>query len=114
MVDDETNPVVTVIAHLRSRAGAGDEVTSVLATHAAATRAEPGCVSFRAYRDAADPDRFALHEEYTSERAFQEHRHSAHFARYFEGRIVPLLLDRAWSRYAEIPAAGAVRHERPR
>ena len=41
-----------------------------------------------------------------------EHRQSAHFARYFAGGIIPLLLDRAWSRYAAIPAAGAVRRER--
>ena len=63
-------------------------------------------------RDAADPDRFALHEQYVDERALLEHRQSAHFARYFAGGIIPLLLDRAWSRYAEIPAAGAVRRER--
>jgi quinol monooxygenase YgiN len=66
MVDDETNAVVTVIAQCRSRAGAGDEVASVLAAHATATRVEPGCVGFG-----------------------------------------------AWSRYAEIPAAGAVRRELP-
>ena len=41
-----------------------------------------------------------------------EHRQSAHFARYFAGGIAPLLLDRAWSRYAETPAAGAVHRER--
>ena len=108
---DETNAVVTVIAQ-RSRAGAGDEVASLLAAHVTASQAEAGCVSFRAYRDAADPDRFALHEQYVYERALLEHRQSAHFARYFAGGIIPLLLDRAWSRYAEIPAAGAVRRER--
>ena len=94
--------------------GAGDEVASLLAAHVAASQAEAGCVSFRAYRDAADPDRFALHERYVDERALPEHRQSAHFARYFEGRIIPLLVDHAWSRYAEIPAAGAVRRERSR
>ena len=108
---DETNAVVTVIAQ-RSRAGAGGEVASLLAAHVTASQAEAGCVSFRAYRDAADPDRFALHEQYVDERALLEHRQSAHFARYFAGGIIPLLLDRAWSRYAAIPAAGAVRRER--
>jgi quinol monooxygenase YgiN len=63
---DETNALVTVIAQCRSRAGAGDEVASLLAAHLAASQAEAGCISFR----------------------------------------------RAWSRYAEIPAAGAVRRER--
>lgn len=109
---DETNAVVTVVAQCRSRAGAGDEVASLLAAHVTASQAEAGCISFRAYRDAADPDRFALHEQYVDERALLEHRQSAHFARYFAGGIIPLLLDRGWSRYAEIPAAGAVRRER--
>lgn len=109
---DETNAAVTVIALCRSRAGAGDEVASLLAAHVTASQAEAGCTSFRAYRDAADPDRFALHEQYVDERALPEHRQSAHFARYFAGGIIPLPLDRAWSRYAEIPAACAVRRER--
>jgi hypothetical protein len=114
MVDNKTNPVVTDIAHLRSRAGARGRGDQGPGHPCRRDPGEPGCVSFRAYRDAADPDRFALHEDYTSERAFQEHRQSAHFARCFAGRIVPLLQERAWSRYAEIPPAGAARHERPR
>ena len=55
MVDDETSAVVTVSARCRSRAGAGDEVASVLAAYATATPAEPGCISFRAYREAVGP-----------------------------------------------------------
>jgi quinol monooxygenase YgiN len=80
-------------------------VARILARHVSATRAEPGCISFSAYRDADDPDRFALHEEYANERAFQEHRQSAHFARYIEAGIVPLLRDREWRRYQEIPVS---------
>jgi quinol monooxygenase YgiN len=113
-MDDEANTAVAVIAQCRSRAGAGDEVAGLPAAHVAASQAEAGCISFRAYRDAADPDRFAPHEQHVGERALPEHRHSAHFARYFAGGIIPLLPDRAWSRCAEIPAAGAVRRERSR
>jgi quinol monooxygenase YgiN len=71
---NETNAVISVIAQCRSRAGAGDEVASLLAAHVTASQAKGGCISFRAYRDAADPDRFALHEQYVDERALLEHR----------------------------------------
>lgn len=94
MIDDRATTAVTVIAHYQSHPGAGDEVAAILARHVNATRAEPGCIGFSAYRDEADPDRFALHEEYASEQAFQEHRQTAHFARYIEGQVAPLLRDR--------------------
>ena len=109
MTEDETDALVTVIAEYQAHAGRGDEVATVLARHVTATRAEPGCVNFTAYRDPADPDHFALHEEYTDENAFQAHRKTAHFVAFVEEQIVPLLLDRSWRRYHEVPAVGAVR-----
>lgn len=109
MTEDETDALVTVIAEYQAHAGRGDEVATILARHVAATRAEPGCVNFTAYRDPEDPDHFALHEEYTDENAFQAHRKTAHFVAFVEEQIVPLLLDRSWRRYHEVPAVGAVR-----
>jgi quinol monooxygenase YgiN len=104
MTKNGTSAGVTVIAEYQARAGTGDEVAKVLARHVTATRAEPGCVTFIAYRDPDDPGHFALYEQYTDENAFQEHRRSAHFADYVEGQIVPLLETRRWRRYREIPA----------
>ena len=94
--------MVTVIAQYKARAGAGDEIAEVLALHVAATRAEPGCVEFTAYRSLDDADRFTLHERYEDEAAFEAHRASPHFAEYVEGRIVPLLEERTWARVAEV------------
>jgi quinol monooxygenase YgiN len=108
MTEDETDALVTVIAEYQAHAGRGDEVATILARHVAATRAEPGCVNFTAYRDPADPDHFALHEEYTDENAFQAHRKTPHFVACVEEQIVPLLLDRSWRRYHEVPAVRAV------
>ena len=114
MTQNETDAVVTVIAAYQADAGKGDEVAAVLARHTAATRAEPGCVNFTAYRDSDDPDHFALYEQYTDENAFQAHRQTAHFADYVQGQIAPLLQDRSWRRYQEITAERAVREQRAR
>jgi quinol monooxygenase YgiN len=98
--------MVTVIAQDRTSPGADDEVAGVLALHVAATRAEPGCVEFTAYRADDDGDRFTLHERYVDEDAFRAHRASPHFAEYVEGRIVPLLVERGWQRVTEVAPAG--------
>jgi autoinducer 2-degrading protein len=107
MTEQQPPAAVTVIARYQAHAGKGDEVAAVLARHVTATRAEPGCVNFTAYRDLDNPDQFVLHEQYTDENAFQAHRQTAHFVGYVEGQIAPLLQDRNWRRYEEIPARDA-------
>ena len=94
--------VVTVIARYRARPGEGDAVAATLVHHVAATRAEPGCVQFDAYRSADDPDEFALYERYVDEPAFESHRASPHFQRYILGDVVPRLAERTWHRYTAI------------
>ena len=81
----------------------GDEVVRILARHIPASRAEPGCITFVAYRDHEDPDHFALFEQYVDERAHQAHRESPHFRANVEGSIVPLLEVRLAHRYREVP-----------
>jgi quinol monooxygenase YgiN len=99
--------MVTVVAQYQVKPGEGDKVADALAPHIAATRAEPGCVTFVAYRATDDPDRFLLYEQYVDEDAFQAHRQTPHFARYVEGVIVPVLDRRDWQRYDEVaPALG--------
>ena len=61
--------MLTVIAEYEARAGKGAEIAAVLARHVAATRAEPGCVTFIAFQDSGDPDHFALYEQYVDEAA---------------------------------------------
>ena len=94
--------MVTVVAQYQVKAGRGSEVADALAPHIAATRAEPGCVTFVAYRANDDPDRFLLYEQYVDEDAFQAHRRTPHFVKYVEGLIVPLLERRDWQRYDEV------------
>ena len=42
--------MITVIAHYTAAAGADDAVRQRLARHAAAARAEPGCLQFDAHQ----------------------------------------------------------------
>jgi quinol monooxygenase YgiN len=93
----------TVIAEYRARPGRGDDVADILPRHVAATRAEPGCITFVAYRDADDPDHFVLYEQYVDEDALEAHRQSPHFTANVLGRIVPLLEIRRAYRLEEIP-----------
>jgi len=94
--------MLVVIAQYRTQAGKGDEVASVLALHRPATVAEPGCRAFVVNRSQDDGDRFVLYEQYDDEAAFQAHRGSPHFKRYIEGRVVPLLAERSWERFAVV------------
>jgi quinol monooxygenase YgiN len=51
-----------------------DRVSVLLPDHIAATRAEPGCLSFEVHRSSADPVRFAVHEVFRDKAAFEAHR----------------------------------------
>ena len=91
--------MVTVIAHYRTHPGKADDVRAVLARHARASAAEPGCIHFLAHQDAEDPTRFALYETYEDEDAFTAHRSSEHFRVNVEQTLVPMLAEREWRTY---------------
>lgn len=99
--DDDVD-MFTVIARYECRSGAGDDVEAVLGRHSDATRTEPGCISFTAYRNAEQPDRFVLLEQYVDEAALRTHRETPHFRQFIEEQVLPLLVERTWSRYDEI------------
>jgi (4S)-4-hydroxy-5-phosphonooxypentane-2,3-dione isomerase len=90
------------LRHYRTQPGAGNNVAAIFATHAAPTRAEPGCVRFVVNRRNADVDRFVLYEQYADEAAFEAHRQTSHFREYIEQAVVPLLVEREWQRYRVI------------
>jgi quinol monooxygenase YgiN len=91
--------MITVVARYRVSEGNEDLVASVLAKHVAATRLEPGCLRFIAYRSRTAPRQFLLYEQYTDEEALASHRVTPHFLEYIEGTIVPLLDERVFDFY---------------
>jgi len=85
---------VAVVVRYQAMAGKGDEVAALLATHTAATRAEPGNLDFVALRSNEDPDAFVLYERYAGQEAFEAHTASPHYEGIAVARIRPLLADR--------------------
>jgi len=81
--------MITVIAH--DTAAAADAVRQLLARHAAASRAEPGCLQFDAHQGSDNPEKFALVERYEQQAAFAEHRRRPHFRRNVQAELVALL-----------------------
>jgi quinol monooxygenase YgiN len=98
--------MLTVIARYQAQTGMGDLIALTLAKHVAATRTEPGCVQFVAYRARENRDQFVLYEQYVDDEAFEAHRKTPHFATYVEGTIAPLLSERRAERYDEIGPNG--------
>jgi (4S)-4-hydroxy-5-phosphonooxypentane-2,3-dione isomerase len=98
--------MLTVIARYQVQTGTGDLVATTLAKHVAATRTEPGCLQFVAYRSRKDPEQFVLYEQYINDEALEAHRQTPHFRSYVEGTIVPLLSDRQADRYDELEPDG--------
>ena len=69
-----TATMITVIARYTAAAGAADAVRQLLVRHAAAARAEPGCLRIDAHQGIDNPDEFALVQRCESQSAFAEHR----------------------------------------
>ena len=80
-----------VIARHTMAAGKEQEVLALLPKLLEASRAEPGNVSFVAYRQLDDERSYVLLERYASREAFAAHRETAHFTELVLGQIVPRL-----------------------
>ncbi|MER0240965.1 putative quinol monooxygenase [Streptomyces sp. HSW2009] len=85
---------IYVVARWRAKDGEDERVASLLSQIVAASRAEPGCLEYRAVRAREDQRAFVLFEGYADEAALAAHRESAHFRTLVLGQVVPLLDER--------------------
>jgi quinol monooxygenase YgiN len=92
-------PELQVIARYTLSAGRAEDVLALLPQLAEASRAEPGNVSFVAYRSLDDPHDVVLLERYASRDAFAAHRESPHFKSLVLEQIAPLLERRVVETY---------------
>lgn len=76
-----------VVAKYGARHGMVEEVLDRLADMAAATRKEPGNVSYEFYRGVEDPGQIVILEAYHDAEDFDRHRESDHFLRLGAGSI---------------------------
>lgn len=71
-----------MIAIVRAVPGHESQLAAAIDTLAPAVRAEPGCLEFRAFGDAANPGAFYLFEVYTDTSAFRAHLATAHVSKF--------------------------------
>jgi quinol monooxygenase YgiN/predicted GNAT family acetyltransferase len=92
-------PQLQVIARYTVTFGNELEVASLLAQLGDATRAEPGNLSFTAYRQLDDEREIVLLERYASLDAFTAHRATEHYQDLVLGQIAPRLDGRVVETY---------------
>ena len=64
-----------------------EEIATTLRELAAASRAEPGCISYIPHRVESDPDTIVIYEQYRDRAALDAHKASPHFALYAIGGL---------------------------
>lgn len=69
-------------------------IAEVLRELTAATRKEPGCVSYIPHFVESDPDTIVIYEQYRDEAAVEHHRQTPHFAQYAVGGLYQKMLER--------------------
>jgi quinol monooxygenase YgiN len=84
-----------VVATYTAKPDTADSVAELLPQLAAASRTEPGNISYSVARSLEEPHVFTIVEVYDDADAFTAHRESAHFASIGKEQIIPLLESRA-------------------
>ena len=74
-----------------ARDGEEASVAHAIEQLAGPTRAEPGCLVYKAQRSVDDPQVFLLYEVYESREAYEAHLGSGHFRTYASDLGIPLL-----------------------
>jgi quinol monooxygenase YgiN len=72
-----------------------EQIATILRELAAASRQEPGCVSYIPHRVESDPDTIVIYEQYRDQAALDAHRASPHFAMYAIGGLYQRMLVRS-------------------
>ena len=87
--------MITFAVPLRFRPEDREEIAGMLRDLTAASRQEPGCVSYIPHVVESEPDTVLIYEQYRDEAARDAHRASAHFQRWAIGGLYQRMLDRS-------------------
>jgi len=86
--------MVSFTVRIRFDQGDHDQVVEILKPLAAASRKEPGCVSYVPHFIEGDNSTILIYEQYQDEAALEHHRTTPHFAQYAIGGLYQLMKDR--------------------
>ena len=86
--------MISFMVRLRFEVKDYERVTEMLRALTAASRQEPGCVSYIPHFVADDRATVVIYEQYRDEAALEEHRASPHFKQYASGGMYQIMVDR--------------------
>jgi quinol monooxygenase YgiN len=87
--------LISFTVRMRFRSEDREEIAMILRELTAASRQEPGCVSYIPHTVESEPDTVLIYEQYRDEAAREAHRNSAHFQRWAVGGLYQRMLDRS-------------------
>lgn len=87
--------MISFTVRMRFKPEDRDEIHETLRALTAASRQEPGCVSYVAHSLESDPDTVVIYEQYRDDGALDTHRASEHFKKYAVGGLYQHMLERA-------------------
>jgi quinol monooxygenase YgiN len=87
--------MVSLIVRFRFAPEDRAEVAETLRLLAAASRQEPGCVSYIPHQVEGDPDTVLIYEQYRDAAAQAAHRESEHFKQFAVGGLFQMMKERS-------------------
>lgn len=87
--------MISFLVRMRFRQDDREEIASILRELTAASRQEPGCVSYIPHTVESEPDTVLIYEQYRDEAAREAHRASAHFNQWAVGGLYQRMLERS-------------------
>jgi quinol monooxygenase YgiN len=87
--------MVSFMVRLKFAAEDRADVAETLRQLAAASRQEPGCVSYIPHHLEDDPDTFVIYEQYRDAQAQAAHRESEHFKKHAVGGLYQKMRERS-------------------
>jgi quinol monooxygenase YgiN len=87
---------------LTMRAGHENELAEMFRKLQAATRQEPGCITYVVQRSRENPRHYLVYEQYNNEAALEEHRNSPHFKQFATDGVFRFVEERRAEFFDEI------------
>lgn len=86
--------MVSFTVRMRFESGDHNEIAEILRELTAASRQEPGCVSYIPHFVEGDPTTVVIYEQYVDDAALDYHRTTAHFQQWAVGGLYQKMLER--------------------
>jgi quinol monooxygenase YgiN len=93
--EERNEPMVSFIVRLKFASEDRADVAETLRLLAAASRQEPGCVSYVPHQLEDDPDTVLIYEQYRDAKALAAHRATEHFKKHAVGGLYQKMRERS-------------------